>query len=293
MKTIKFETAIEKYNEAMFAADLEHYTIGTRFTDDNEGGNPNDYNLDNMIEETKKWINEYGTYGCRDINEAYDKEERSYLRAEKKALVKFVKWAEAHKDNIEPKPETEKAQENETADLETTLRNALEPFKAEWNNKIEAWANVYFDKVSETRAANVKRNKKVFEILHAATRSQRNAHSYIYIGLREEYNRLNKLIEHSKWVREYTKSEWIAKQAENTESGWETNIETLVAKCEKFDIDETRLNIEFNGVTPKGFDLVLTDGKNRTINARMIWAAESSYLVKPHVRYIVTEKKIK
>lgn len=44
------------------------------------------------------------------------------------------------------------------------------------------------------------------------------------------------------------------------------------------------------GVTQKGFECIITDGQERNIYARMIWAAEYSMFVSPHTRYIITER---
>ena len=43
-------------------------------------------------------------------------------------------------------------------------------------------------------------------------------------------------------------------------------------------------------MTAKGFEVVIRDGKPRVIHARVIWAAEYSDIVEPHIRYIVTER---
>lgn len=103
MRRIAFETAVKKFNDTMYAVCLEHITIGTRHTEVTEYRNPNEFTVDDMIAEAKVWISEYGQFGCRDISECWDKDERADLRKEKKKLERFVAWATTNKDLIEPK----------------------------------------------------------------------------------------------------------------------------------------------------------------------------------------------
>lgn len=61
-------------------------------------------------------------------------------------------------------------------------------------------------------------------------------------------------------------------------------------KCKTFGVDENKVVARHPNVTGKGFTVILTDGKDREIDARVIWAAEYSEFVCPHTRYIVTER---
>ena len=42
-----------------------------------------------------------------------------------------------------------------------------------------------------------------------------------------------------------------------------------------------------------GFETYIEDGQPRFIHARVIWAAEYSDFVQPHIRYLVTERTVK
>ena len=86
------------------------------------------------------------------------------------------------------------------------------------------------------------------------------------------------------------KPEYIAKVKEDLEKVWEMGIVKLADKCRKYNLDESKIKVSRPAVTEKGFEVILTDGGSRVIDARVIWAAEFSYFVSPHTRYIVTKR---
>lgn len=90
-----------------------------------------------------------------------------------------------------------------------------------------------------------------------------------------------------------TKDEYMAHVELDLIHLWSRNMNYLVEKCEKYDIDLDKIEIRNPRVEDKGFSVLIYDGKQRVIDVRTIWAAEHSYLVTPHTRYIITERKLK
>jgi hypothetical protein len=82
----------------------------------------------------------------------------------------------------------------------------------------------------------------------------------------------------------------MAKMKQETIRSWNAGINLLTDKCHKFGLDEQAINVQQPSMTSKGFSAIITDGKQRYIDVRVIWAAEYSVLVTPHIRYIATQK---
>ena len=80
---------------------------------------------------------------------------------------------------------------------------------------------------------------------------------------------------------------------EELEKSWEQGIVKLTKKCQGFGVDESKVSTCAPEMTAKGFEVIIRDGKPRVIHARVIWAAEYSDIVEPHIRYIVTERTAK
>lgn len=71
---------------------------------------------------------------------------------------------------------------------------------------------------------------------------------------------------------------------------FDQHLQLLAQRCRDYHLDVTNLMIHQPTMSERGFDVVITDGKERLLDARIIWAAEESELVTPHTRYIVTER---
>ena len=76
------------------------------------------------------------------------------------------------------------------------------------------------------------------------------------------------------------------------ETYYEASIKNMVNKLVKFNIDKSAMKISYPNAIGRGLEMYITDGKDRQIYARLIWAAEYSVCVAEHLRFIVTEKKL-
>ncbi len=90
----------------------------------------------------------------------------------------------------------------------------------------------------------------------------------------------------------YDKAGYLAVIQKELESSWDAGIVKLTKKCQDFSVDESNVTACNPEMTSKGFEVVIKDGKPRLIYARVIWAAEYSLIVEPHIRYIVTERRV-
>lgn len=179
--------------------------------------------------------------------------------------------------------------------LENILRNGLEPFRADWFKKMLDWANEHYDYVLPIYTKRANRIEKMNHILGHASVTFRMAHSAMFNKVFKAAIKEEKEIEEYIWIRRWInrKDEYMARQEKETAEEWEYNVQRLVKKCVNFNIDESKVKVHLCDGIANGFEVNITDGKDRLIKARMIWAAKYSVLVRPHVRYIITEKKIK
>lgn len=158
-----------------------------------------------------------------------------------------------------------------TTGLEKTLEVATTEFKKEWFESMNEWYGRHYDNMrNRLNAANeILKNKN-----GASTYELRNALDIV----RNEANRLEK-------------PQYMAKRNQELNESWENGLVKLAVKCRRFNLDETKIHACGLRVTAKGFETLLSDGSERVIHARIIWAAEFSDIVTPHTRYIVTERK--
>ena len=83
---------------------------------------------------------------------------------------------------------------------------------------------------------------------------------------------------------------YMAKMGQETIKSWNNGIILLTDKCHKFGLNEQAIKVSDADMTPKGFEAVITDETSRVVYVRVIWAAEYSVLVTPHIRYIATQR---
>lgn len=74
---------------------------------------------------------------------------------------------------------------------------------------------------------------------------------------------------------------------DEAEKKYKRDIEAIAEKVRRMNMDEEVLELLSIESDPKHYDITLTDGK-KTVHARSIFAAEFSYKVTPHYRFIIT-----
>lgn len=185
------------------------------------------------------------------------------------------------------------ANEKETANapLKAALNDAMVDFKKVWFERMTNWYSKNYDRM---RAAL----PKAIETRDKANRIKRE---YFWSWLsRCNHSRMYKIIENKEQAAKeiiyddanrMEKPEYMAMVNEMLINDWNAGIDKLTDKCHTFGVDETKVKANHPSMTEKGFEVILTDGTNRIVYARVIWAAEYSDIVTPHTRYIVTERR--
>ena len=178
--------------------------------------------------------------------------------------------------------------EKENAPLEAALREAMSDFRVVWFARMGEYFEKHFDHIREILPAARARYNKVRKISDKYGWRMYNNHRRIYNRLEDIRKGCAEVIADAAASME--RAAYLAKMHDETVKVWDTGIKKLTAKCKTFGVDEDKVSARHPNVTGKGFSVILTDGKGRKIDARVIWAAESSELVCPHTRYIVTER---
>lgn len=173
--------------------------------------------------------------------------------------------------------------------LEITLDNVMVDFRAAWTEKMMAWYGEHYDYIAARKDAARARYIKARRIYDYMGFGGRYAkHPRIYRFVENVKNAAAEIVCDD--AARMDKTAYLEKMANTLADVWAAGIKKLAAKCSKYGVDESNVSASEPDVTEKGFECVLTDGKPQLIYARVIWAAEYSELVRPHTRYIVTER---
>lgn len=204
----------------------------------------------------------------------------------------YCKKIQNEKANIErlTKVLEEITVETVSSSLVETLSGAMEGFKAAWTNKMMNWFGKYYDYIADhLDAARVRYEKarRIYAYMCFCGRFLRKPRIFAFVE--NAKNEAAQII--SDKAARMSKSDYLEMKYRETLEDWNLCVEKLAKKCEKFGLNESAIKVSEPEVTEKGFECYLTDGTNRVINARMIWAAEYSDIVSPHTRYIVTERR--
>lgn len=187
--------------------------------------------------------------------------------------------------------ETKKAEMNDKP-LENALRFAMNDFRVVWFERMIDWYGKRYDAMRKAfESAKVRRERAKICRNHFNTKHYFSEYKKVRKYLDIVIKSANEIIYDD--ANRYEKPDYMEIVKNKLAISWEKGIEKLASKCRKFGVDEKNIAISCPTLTEKGFKIMLQDGRERIIYARIIWAAEYSEYVCPHTRYIITERKIK
>lgn len=215
----------------------------------------------------------------------------NYKAENEKNLAREIRNLESLTAELAKMEQAANEKETANAPLKAALNDAMVDFKKVWFERMTNWYSKKYDRM---RAAL----SKAIETRDKANRIERE---YFWSWLsRRNHSRMYKIIENKEQAAKeiiyddanrMEKPEYMAMVNEMLINDWNAGIDKLTDKCHTFGVDETKVKANHPSMTEKGFEVILTDGTNRIIYARVIWAAEYSDIVTPHTRYIVTERR--
>lgn len=177
--------------------------------------------------------------------------------------------------------------------LDAALRSAMADFRVVWFERMMTWHGKHFDIIQERtpvmkdRRARAINAKQYFNCYGTFSKHRRTCGVIDAI-----IGRCNEVIYDA--ANNYpTRDSYLADMKKELERSWERGIVNLTKKCQVYGVDQCKVSTCAPNMTSKGFEVIIQDGKPRVIHARIIWAAEYSDIVEPHIRYIVTERTVK
>ena len=177
--------------------------------------------------------------------------------------------------------------------LDSALRSAMADFRVVWFDRMMTWHGKHFDIIKKRTPAMIECRARVRSLQqYFDVYRFRNTHRRISRFLEATAKRCNEIIADDA-NRYDNRDAYLADVKKELERSWESGIVKLTNKCQGFGVDESKVSTCAPEMTAKGFEVIIRDGKPRVIHARVIWAAEYSDIVEPHIRYIVTERQSK
>lgn len=220
------------------------------------------------------------------ITDAYNSMEENMknLRIEQKNLERL----QAELSELEAR--LQDAANKYNTGLDAALRSAMAGFKTVWFDYMITWYGKHFDFIKEHTPENKERRTRINILLsYFGAYFRQRAHLRISRSLARQFDGCNSII-NDEANRFDSREAYLEEMRRRLELSWENGIVKLTEKCQRFGVDENNVTTSYPGVTSKGFEVIIRDGKPRMIHARVIWAAVDSNLVEPHTRYIVTER---
>lgn len=177
--------------------------------------------------------------------------------------------------------------------LDAALRSVMADFRVVWFERMMTWHGKHFDIIQErtpvmkARRARAINAKQYFNSYGTYSKHRRTCGVIDAI-----IGRCNEVIYDA--ANNYpTRDSYLADMKKELERSWERGIVNLTKKCQVYGVEQSKVSTCAPNMTSKGFEVIIKDGKPRVIHARIIWAAEYSDIVEPHIRYIVTERTVK
>lgn len=177
--------------------------------------------------------------------------------------------------------------------LDAALRSAMADFRVVWFERMMTWHGKHFDIIKAKTPEMKERRERIRRLVQHFDRYwTSNKHRRTINFLERKQAICNEII--SDEVNRYdNRDSYLADMKKELERSWERGIVNLTKKCQVYGVDQSKVSTCAPNMTSKGFEVIIKDGKPRVIHARIIWAAEYSDIVEPHIRYIVTERTVK
>ena len=177
--------------------------------------------------------------------------------------------------------------------LDAALRSAMSEFRVVWFERMMTWHGKHFDIIKEKTPVMKARRERIRRLVQYFDRFwTSNKHRRTINFLDRQQAICNEIIADDA-NRYDNRDAYLADVKKELERSWERGIVNLTKKCQVYGVDQNKVSTCAPEMTSKGFEVIIQDGKPRVIHARIIWAAEYSDIVEPHIRYIVTERTVK
>lgn len=178
-----------------------------------------------------------------------------------------------------------------TAWLQEALEQAMVDFRVVWFAKMSEWYKNHYQHINNKLADARFRNGRAKDCSHYFTLTRGWSWcktSRIMRYLESVCKSTGEIIMDDAARMDF--DSYMEAMEQYTTKSWDNGIAILTDKCHKFGLNEMAIRVDYPEMTAKGFSAIITDGTNRIVDVRVIWAAEFSSYVVPHVRYIATQR---
>lgn len=178
-----------------------------------------------------------------------------------------------------------------TAGLQEALEQAMVDFRAVWFAKMREWHKNHHQHINNILPDARRRNGRANDCHRYFTRTRGwrwCQTSRIMRYLNGVCKSTGEIIMDDAARMDF--DSYMDAMEQETIKSWNNGIALLTDKCHKFGLNKTAIRVNYPEMTAKGFSAIITDGTTRIVDVRVIWAAEFSYYVAPHIRYIATQR---
>lgn len=281
MYTTRRDNAIAKANKKGYNLSVESFQVTERFVKTHHDGRG------------------YTDYDCNCMDTTIPFDVVYPIESAWNYIIENKKNLERETTRLEQLNAELAAMDNEQSSVDSlvsVMEMAMYEFKNEWFGKMEEWHKMhhsYINEHADVARAKYNRIRTMLDVLER---------QYPIFSRRHQEKRQT-IARLERWAKDFaqiigdkacgiTLADYMVIAKEEIAAEWTRCMAVLVKKLEAFNINIQAVKVNGIGVTKKGFECIITDGQERNIYARMIWAAEYSMFVSPHTRYIITERKL-
>lgn len=212
------------------------------------------------------------------------KENERKLNSEKRTLESLIEQRNKMERDA-------KDYEKATAGLQEALEQAMVDFRVVWFAKMSEWYKNHYqyinNKLTDARRRNVRaKDCRRYFTLTRGWHWRKTSRIMLY--LESVCKSTGEIIMDDAARMDF--DSYMEAMEQETNKSWNNGIALLTNKCHKFGLNETTIRVDYPEMTAKGFSAIITDGTARIVDVRVIWAAECSCYVTPHMRYIATQR---
>lgn len=243
------------------------------------------YDYDYTVSDKAKQILTLAQYSPVVDNLLSERENAERAENEKKELA-----ALKEKNTEKDRAEKEVAEQNRM--LVNRLEKELLPFRQQWLEDMTKYHREFYHRIHEALPNARKQYKELEKEIYEEKRKNCFRPS-ARIKKMEETRRAFGRILSAPPAAHNTEASYMDYIKPRLEEEYNNCLYILADKCRPFELDLDKVQVHHPRMSSRGFDVMLTDDKDRVVDVRMIWAAENSELVTPHTRYIITERTVK
>jgi len=243
------------------------------------------YDYDYTLSDNAKQILTLAQYSPVVDNLLSERENAERAENEKKEL-------EALKEKNTEKDRAEKEVAEQNRMLVNRLEKELLPFRKQWMEDMTKYHREFYHRIHEALPNARKQYKELEKEIYEEKRKNCFRPSPEIKKMEKKLTAYGHILSAPPAVHN-TEESYMDYIKPRLEEEYNNCLYILADKCRPFELDLDKVQVHYPRMSSRGFDVMLTDDKDRVVDVRMIWAAENSELVTPHTRYIITERSVK